>query len=111
MALFTETTKEAAIKKAGIARATGYKYANDPIFKQHYMEMKRRLMEQTTQTIQQASNKAAKALIGVLDDEDASVSERTRAASIILDNAYKAQELDDITARIEQLERSLEEGG
>lgn len=39
LALFTERTKEAAIRKADISRNTGYKYLNDPEFKQAYRDM------------------------------------------------------------------------
>lgn len=111
VALFTENTNEAAYKKAGITHNTGYKYLNDPTFQKRYNEMKRLIMQETTQAIQQASTSAVKVLVGILNDTEANNSDKIRVASIILDNAYKALELDDITERIDKLERMTDQEG
>lgn len=111
VALFTENTNEAAYKKAGITHNTGYKYLNEPTFQKRYNEMKRLIMQETTQAIQQASTSAVKVLVGILNDTEANNSDKIRVASIILDNAYKALELDDITERIDKLERMTDQEG
>lgn len=111
LALFTERTKEAAIRKADIARNTGYKYLHDPDFKQAYRDMQRMVMQETTQAIQSTSRQAVEVLNDILDDEEATNSDRIRVASIILDNAYKALELDDISARIDSLEELMDKDG
>lgn len=111
IALFTEPTKEAAYKKAEISRNTGYRYINDPEFKKHYMEMKRMVMQETTQSIQQASHGAVDVLIEILNDPDANNGDKIRVASIILDNSYEALELDDISERLESLEGLMNKDG
>lgn len=69
------------------------------------------VMQETTQAIQSTSRQAVDVLTDILDDEEASNSDRIRVASIVLDNAYKALELDDISARIDSLEEFVDKGG
>ena len=106
-ALLTTATVEEASQQASITRKTAYKYLNDPIFKEAYRDARRDAMQQVTTTLQATSVKAVHTLAEVLDDKDATASAKVQASRSILEFAYRAIELDDITARLEELETTI----
>jgi hypothetical protein len=66
-------------------------------------------MAGTIARLQQGSPAAASLLLKIVVDGQAPASTRVRAADIVLDKAAKAIELEDIEARLAQLERASEE--
>ena len=59
-----------------------------------------------TARLQQASSAAVSALLKVIVDPASPASARVRAADCILDHAKEAIELEDIEARVAELERA-----
>jgi hypothetical protein len=53
---------------------------------------------------------ASKTLREVCEDANAPASARVSAAKVILDGAIKAVELQDLTARLEEVERNIAAG-
>lgn len=108
-ALLETATIEAACKMAGINKTTGYKYLKDATFLAEYRKIRRESMQQVTARLQRTSEEAVSVLHEIMLDSDNSPNARVQAAKNTLDIAYKSLELDDVQARIEQLERNLDE--
>lgn len=109
IALMENSTILDACRQAGIASATGYKFLNDPIFKVEYARIRRETLALATNRLQKSAVKAVEVLDSVMSDEETPASARVQASRAILDNAYKAYELDDLAKRIEEMEGQLNE--
>ena len=59
----------------------------------------------------QASSAAVTTLLKIMVDPDAPHSTRVRAADSVLDHSAKAIEIEDIEARVSELERSNQKAG
>lgn len=109
MALMATNTTEEACMQAGIAQSTGYKYLNEPAFKEAYRMARRETMQQVTSKLQQAALIAVITLNNVMTDtENSTASARVQASRVILENAYKGLENDDLLEKLEKLERRLD---
>lgn len=106
-ALLTSSNKTEACNKAHISRTTANRYENDPDFKKAYTELQRQAMEYTGNKLRSLTSHAVDTLAGVLDDPDASPSDKTRAAKIILDAGFHVQETQDILQRLDNLESEV----
>lgn len=105
MALMSTSSTEEAFKKAGISQTTAYKYLNDPYFKEEYRRIRRETMQQVTSKLQQSALTAVETLNDIMtDQENSTPSSRVQAARVVLDNAYKGIELEDLEERIARLE-------
>ncbi len=58
--------------------------------------------------LQQATGAAVATLLRVMTDRDAPPSSRIRAAHMILQGAFRGMEIEDIEARVAELERAAE---
>jgi hypothetical protein len=92
-----------------IAPKTLYRWLKEPHFDAAYRKARRDTFGQTIARLQQGSPAAASLLLKIVVDGQAPASTRVRAAEIVLDKAAKAIELEDIEARLAQLERASEE--
>lgn len=108
-ALLETATIEAACKKAGINKTTGYKYLKDPGFMLEYRKIRRESMQQVTARLQKVSEEAVTVLQEIMLNRDNSPNARVQAAKNTLDIAYKSLELDEIQERIEQIKDSMRE--
>jgi len=63
---------------------------------------------QSIARLQQASGAAVSTLLKIMVDQSAPASTRVRAADSVLDHAAKAIEIEDIEARVSELERAAE---
>lgn len=109
VALLTSSTKAEAYKVAHISKATANRIEQEPDFIEQYNKIRRQAMEQTSNKLQGLAAKAVDTLASVMDSEQATPTERTRAAKIVLDGAYNAQQTQDILNRLDQLEREQAE--
>lgn len=109
VALLTSSTKAEAYKAAHISKATANRIEQEPDFIEQYNKIRRQAMEQTSNKLQGLAAKAVDTLASVMDSEQATPTERTRAAKIVLDGAYNAQQTQDILNRLDQLEREQAE--
>jgi hypothetical protein len=109
MALMATNTTEEAYKQVGIGQSTAYKYMADPSFKEEYLRMRRETMQQVTSKLQQSALIAVETLNNVMaDSENSTASARVQASKIILENAYRGLEMDDLLGKLEQLEKRLD---
>lgn len=105
-ALLTAPTIGEAAKQAGIGERTLLRWlAEDTTFQAHYREARRAVVHQAITQVQQATGKAVTTLIAVMEDRDAPASARVAAARVILEQALRGVETEDLETRIVALEQ------
>jgi hypothetical protein len=108
-ALLTQRSVEDAARVAKVGVRTLYRWLKEPAFDAAYRKTRRDTFGQTIARLQQGSPNAATLLLKIVLDSNAPPSTRVRAAEIVLDKAAKAIELEDIEARLAELERAAQE--
>ncbi len=103
MAMLSEPSFEEAVRKAGIARTTAFRYKKDPIFMDEFRKLKKEMIETTTAKLQLASNTAVQSLFEVSQSSKSDLA-RVQASKTILEFAYKGYELEDLAERLRRLE-------
>jgi hypothetical protein len=83
----------------------------DEKFQRYFRDAKKRVVDQAITRIQQVSGQAVETLKTIMIDHDMPASSRAACAKAILDTAVKAAELENLTARIEALEKQAVNGG
>jgi len=107
-ALLTKRNVEEAAQAAGIGTRTLMRWLQIPEFQKAYREARRQAFGQAIARLQQATGAAAATLMKIMVDPTAPPSVRVRAADSIFDHAAKAIEMEDIEARVSELERAAE---
>ena len=108
-ALLTQRNIEEAAKSVGLATNTLLKWMRDPEFDSSYRQARKAAFRQAISRLQQAASAAASVLLKMIVDGSTPASTRVRAAEIVLDKAAKAIELEDLEARVAELERAAED--
>jgi transposase-like protein len=108
-ALLTQRNLDEAAKSIGIAPNTLSKWMKQPEFEAAYREARRAAFRQSIARLQQASGAAVSTLLKIMVDTSAPHSTRVRAADSVLDHSAKAIEIEDIEARVSELERAAEQ--
>ena len=80
-----------------------------PEFQTAYREARRAAFSQSSARLQQATSAAVSTLLKVMVDPATPASTRVRAADSVLDHSAKSIEIEDIEARVSELERATEE--
>ena len=109
VALLTSSTKAEAYKTAHISKATANRIEQEPGFIDQYNKVRRQAMTQASDKLQGLASKAVDTLATIMDSEQATPTERTRVAKIILDGAYQALQTQDILERLDKLEQEQAE--
>jgi hypothetical protein len=107
-ALLTQRNIEEAAKSIGIGANTLRRWMKEPEFNRAYREARRQAFGQSIARLQQATSAAAATLMKIMVDQNAPASTRVRAADSIFNHAAKAIEVEDIEARVTELERAAE---
>lgn len=107
-ALLTQRNVEEAARAAGIGTQTLMRWLKVPEFQAAYREARRAAFSQSIARLQQASSAAATTLLKIMLDVNVPASTRVRAADSVLDHAKQAIEIEDIEARVSELERAAE---
>jgi hypothetical protein len=107
-ALLTQRNLDEAAKAVGISANTLLKWMKDPEFDASYREARRAAFRQSVARLQQASGAAVTTLLKVMVDPGTPASVKVRASDSVLDHSAKAIELEDIEARLAELERAAE---
>ena len=107
-ALLTQRNIEEAAKVAGIGANTLLRWLKVPEFQLAYREARRAAFGQAVARLQQGTSAAATTLLKTLIDPATPASVKVRAAEAIFSHAAKAIEIEDIEARVAQLERAAE---
>ena len=108
VALLTKRNVEEAAQSAGISIRTLMRWLKIPEFQKAYREARRQAFGQSIARLQQATTAAATTLMKIMVDPAAPASVRVRAADSIFSHAAKAIEIEDIEARVSELERASE---
>jgi hypothetical protein len=77
-----------------------------PEFVAAYRQARREAFSQSVARLQHASNAAVGTLLRVMTDRVAPAASRVRAADVVLQNALRGMEVEDIEARVSELERA-----
>ena len=107
-ALLTQRNHEEAARAVGIDPKTLLRWMKDPEFDKDYRAARRAAYSQSTARLQQASSAAVSTLLTLMIEGTTPASTRARAAECVLNHAAKAIELEDIEARVVELERAAE---
>jgi hypothetical protein len=107
-ALLTQRNIDEAAKAAGIGARTLLRWMQDPEFDRVYRAARRKAFGQSIARLQQGTSAAATTLIKLLLDANTPASVRARVADSIFNHAAKAIEIEDIEARVAELERAAE---
>src|SRR6266851_1659058 len=110
-ALLTQRNIEEAAKTTGIAPNTLLKWIKEPEFQNAYREARRAAFSQSIARLQQATSAAVSTLLKVMVDPSTPASTKVRAADSVLDHAAKSIEIEDIEARVSELERATDKDG
>ena len=107
-ALLSHRSIEDAATAIRIAPNTLLRWMKGPEFESSYREARRAAFGQSVARLQQASGAAVTTLLKVMVDSNTPASTKVRAADSVLNHTAKAIELEDIEARLSQLERAAE---
>ncbi len=107
-ALLSQPSIDQAARVVGIAPKTLVRWLQMPEFKAAYHKARRDAFGQATARLQQASGAAVSTILKIMLDKDAPVASRLRAAESVVDHAAKAIEIEEIEARVSELERAAE---
>ena len=105
-ALLTQPNVDAAARSVGISVATLMRWQKEPEFQKALREARRAAFGQAIARLQQMSGAAVTTLGKMMVEQSAPASTRVRAAEAIINHAAKAIEIEDIEARVSELERA-----
>ena len=105
-ALLTQRNIDEAAKATGISPNTLLSWMKVPEFQAAYREARRVAYSQAVARLQQGATAAATTLLKVMVDQSTPASVKVRAAECVMTHSSKAIEIEDIEARVTELERS-----
>ena len=105
-ALLSQRNVEEAAKATGISTTTLIRWQQLPEFQTAYRTARRNAFSQSVGRLQQASAAAVSTLLKVMVDPATPPATRVRAADSVLGHSSKAIEIEDIEARVADLERT-----
>ena len=107
-ALLTQRNVDEAARSIGIDPKTLLRWMKVPEFKTAYREARRAAFSQTVARLQQGSPAAATTLLKIMVDQNAPYASRVRAAECVINHSIKAIEIEDIEARVSDLEQAAQ---
>ena len=107
-ALLTHRNVDEAAQAVGIGATTLWRWLKLPEFQRAYRDAKRAAFSQSIARLQQGASAAATTLLKTMIDPNTPASVRIRAAECVMNHAMKAIEIEDIEARVTELERTAE---
>ena len=108
LALLTAQGVDNAARAIGIGPRTLYRWMNEPLFDKAYRKARRDAFGQGTARLQQAAGAAVSSVLKIMVDQHTPASTKLRAADLVLSHGAKAIEMEDIEARVAELERATE---
>jgi len=106
-ALLETSTITAAANRIGVDESTLRAWLKAPDFAEEYLDARRAVMAQATDRLADACTDAVASLVDVTKNSE-SDGARVSASKAVLDYAYKAVELEDLSDRMGRLEKELE---
>jgi len=108
-ALLVHRNIEEAARAAGIGYKTLLRWLELPEFQKRYGKARRESVQQAIARLQQNTGVASVTILKLMTDPNVPAAIRLRAAAHAMDYSIKGVELDDIEARLAELERAAEE--
>jgi transposase-like protein len=108
VALLTHRTIEEAARSIGVDPKTLLRWMKEPDFDKAYRAAKRAAFGQSIARLHHLSSAAVSTLGKVMLDSATPPATKVRAADSILNHTAKAIEIEDIEARVTELERAAE---
>ena len=109
VALLHEPTVLKAAQTAKINERTIYRWLDEPAFGNAYRRARREAFGHAIALTQRYAPLAVNTLATIMSDTEAPTHSRVTAASTLLKFGREGIELDDLAARVEQLEQAAEE--
>ena len=106
LALLTSRNVEEAALQADVGARTLYRWLKEPEFDAAYREAKRAAFSQAIARLHQMTTAAVTTLGKVMVEPNTPPATKVRAADSVLNHAAKAIELEDVEARVSELERA-----
>jgi hypothetical protein len=108
VALLTHRTIEEAARSLNISTKTLFRWMKEPEFDAAYRAAKRAAFAQSIARLHHLSSAAVSTLGKVMLDPTTPPATRVRASDSILNHTTKAIEIEDIDARLRELEQATE---
>jgi len=109
IALLSHRSIEEAAKACNTPARTLYRWLTETDFDAAYRAARRKAFGQSIARLQQGAAAAATTLLKVMIEPGTPPSTRVRAAESVLSHAAKAIEIEDIDARLRELEAAAEQ--
>ena len=106
-ALLSHISVEAAARAVGISANTLLRWIKEPEFDAAYREARRTASCQSNARLQNALGAAVTTLLKIMLDPNVSPGIRLRAAEVVLERGGQALKMEDIEARVAELERAV----
>jgi len=106
--MLTQRNIEEAARAVGVSTATLMRWQKLPEFQAAYRAARRAAHGQSIARLQHATSAAVSTLLKVMVDASTPASTKVRAADSVLGHSAKAIEIEDIEARVSELERAAE---
>ena len=107
-ALLTNRSVEDAARAVDLNHNTLLNWLKIPTFIKEYRAARREVVHQSVARLQQATGAAGTVMLKLMADPNVPAAVRPRAAECVFDRAIKGVELEDIEARVAELERAAE---
>lgn len=108
--LLTRGSVSQAVRSTGISRATFYRYLEDENFRAVLRHHTRAILDSTTRNLVMAAEDCVNLLTSVVNNPDAPLSLRLRAADSVMTHLVRLVALSDMESRIAAIEE-IEKGG
>ena len=108
-ALLTHKNLDEAAQAVKIGTNTLLRWMKEPEFEAAYRAARRQAVHQSIARLQQATSAAAITVLRLMADVNVPAAVRLRAAECVFDHAIKGVELEDIDARLAELEHAADE--
>jgi transposase-like protein len=105
-ALLSHRNVEEAARAIGINANTLLRWTKDPDFDAAYREARRTAFEQSIARLQDAAGAAVTTVLKIMLDTKVPAGTRLRAAEVVLERGAQAIEMEDLEARVVELERA-----
>ncbi len=110
-ALLSQRSIEEAARAANIGYKTLLRWLEIPEFRAAYRRARREAVQQAVARLQQATGAAGLTVLKLMTDPNVPAAVRLRAAECVFEHAIKGIELEDLEARLTDLERAAETKG
>jgi transposase-like protein len=107
-ALLSQRSIEDAARVVGVTEKTLRRWMREPQFNVQYLRARREGVSQAIARMQQATGAAGAVALKLMTDPSVPAAVRLRAAEFVFDRSIKGIELEDIEARVLELERAME---